>query len=262
MRRRSLIAVTTLVVFAATGCDRRTEPVDRAGEQAAASAEFADYYVRQKTGVGGAQVLPGTRANLLAELARLQAAARLGEQGATQDTLGAVELARLEILARSAAAAAEVYAEPTETEIQAAYQAYVQALPAIEFHAQHILVVSEELAVAVIGALDRGAKFADLASQRSEDAESAARGGDLGWIRPGHLPEQFFKSLKALEDGAYTMQPVQTVYGWHVIGRIESRTGSPLLLEQVRAQLIANLQQQRYRRFLDGSGPATETAKP
>lgn len=257
IRFRCLMAASALTILGATGCERRTEPGAAASEavdaDGLASTALVDYYVRQKTGVDAARVPPGTKAQLVEELTRLRAAAMLGEQRATPETLGAVELARLEIFARAAAETAGVFAAPSDAELQAAYDAYVKSLPPSEFHARHILVPTEELAHAVIAALDGGAGFAELAAQRSAEAESATRGGDLGWIRPGHLPEQFFNALGTLQDGEYTRQPVKTAYGWHVIGRIESRVGRPLPLDQVRAQLATNLLQQRYQQFLETS---------
>lgn len=249
-----LAAASALMMLATAGCERQAEPVDSvsaaATAKAAATAEFADYYVQQKAGTDLAQVPPGTRARLLEDLARLRAAAMLGERHANASTVGDVELARLEILARSAADSAGVYAAPSEAEMQAAYQAYVQSLPPDEFHAQHILVATEPLAASIIAALDGGAVFADIAAARSAD-DSRTKGGDLGWIRPGHLPAELFQALATLQAGGYTKQPVHTAYGWHVIKLLELRPGIAPPYEEVRAQLAVNLQEARYQRFLN-----------
>jgi peptidyl-prolyl cis-trans isomerase C len=121
----------------------------------------------------------------------------------------------------------------------------------------HILVANEILANAVIAELGSGDKFADVAAKRSAD-DSKSKGGDLGWIHPGHLPQQFFAALKSLEPGQYTKVPIHTPYGWHVIRLIATRAANPPPFDQIKAQLSTNLQQDRYRRFLDDFAPATK----
>jgi peptidyl-prolyl cis-trans isomerase C len=53
-----------------------------------------------------------------------------------------------------------------------------------------------------------------------------------------------------LKPGQYTKQPVQTPYGWHVIKLIESRPASAPPFDQVKAQLVVNLQQERREKFI------------
>ena len=164
-----------------------------------------------------------------------------------------MELARLRTLARSAAGSTGVYAEPGEQEIEAAYRAHVESLPASEFQVSHILVPTEASARAFIERLGRGENFATLARENSAD-DSAQRGGSLGWIHAGKLPAAFTDAVQRLQPGRWTADPVQTPYGWHVI-RLEATRppAAPPPLEQVRAQIVANIQEERYRRFLHDS---------
>ena len=67
-------------------------------------------------------------------------------------------------------------------------------------------------------ALKKGADFAKLAKELSQDQGSASKGGELSWIVKG-------QTLKEFEDAAWTMKdgemskPVKTAVGWHVILR-------------------------------------------
>jgi peptidyl-prolyl cis-trans isomerase C len=252
------VAIAALAALAMVSCGRPPQSTaERPGTTAVATESLADYYVRQLAGVAPDRVPAATRTQLLEDLKKLQSAAAVGERAVMPDTTNAIELSRLEILAHAAAESAGVLAQPTDADLQQAYQSYLQSLPASEYRVAHILVATEPLATAVITELDGGRKFADVAAQRSAD-DSKSRGGDLGWIRPGHLPVQFFDALKSLKPGEYTKTPIHTAYGWHVIRLIETRAANPPPFDQVKAQLATNLQEDRYRRFLDESAAATK----
>ena len=259
------LVLAALMAITASGCSKHAEnstPEGASGSAtpSAAAQSLSNYYVHEKAGVALDQVPTATRTRLLEDLKRLQAAAAVGARNEKPDVANAIELSRLEILARSAAEAAGVYAPPTDAELQLAYQAYLQTLPASEFHAAHILVANEILANAVIAELGSGKSFAEVARERSAD-DSKSKGGDLGWIHPGHLPAEIFTALATLKPGQYTKTPVHTPYGWHVIELIEVRPASPPPFDQVKAPLATNLQQERYQKFLDDSLKASKNSR-
>ena len=106
------------------------------------------------------------------------------------------------------------------------YRQNVASQHETEYKTSHIQVESESKAKDVIAELDKGAKFADLARQRSNDP-MAQHGGDLGWLGLGQMPEPYAKAMAALEKGKYTKTPVKTDFGWHVILLEDSRTQQP-----------------------------------
>jgi peptidyl-prolyl cis-trans isomerase C len=53
-----------------------------------------------------------------------------------------------------------------------------------------------------------------------------------------------------LAPGQSTTQPIKSPYGWHVIRLLERRTSSAPPLAEIRAQLVANLQHEKYEAFL------------
>lgn len=129
----------------------------------------------------------------------------------------AIEQARHDVLRQTLIERA-VREATTDEALQAAY-AELQAQPdfAVEqVTARHILVDSEEEAREVIAALDEGADFAELARERSTDP-AASRGGELGTFARGSMVPPFEEAAFALEAGAYSSEPVQTQFGYHVI---------------------------------------------
>lgn len=81
-----------------------------------------------------------------------------------------------------------------------------------------------------------GADFAALAKQYSQDAGSAAQGGDLGWAERSFFVGPFADALFAMKPGEIS-GPVKTQFGWHVIKLEEVQAGAQKTFEQVRAEL-------------------------
>jgi peptidyl-prolyl cis-trans isomerase C len=74
----------------------------------------------------------------------------------------------------------------------------------------------------VIAELDKGADFAELAKSKST-GPSGPRGGDLGFFGKGRMVPAFEAAAFALDKGAYTKEPVQSQFGWHVIRKDDER---------------------------------------
>jgi peptidyl-prolyl cis-trans isomerase SurA len=72
--------------------------------------------------------------------------------------------------------------------------------------------------------LRAGASFPSLARQFSESA-AAARGGDLGWIQEGQLPEELDKVLAQMRPGMLS-RPIRTLSGFHILLLGEERQAS------------------------------------
>lgn len=113
-----------------------------------------------------------------------------------------------------------------------------------EYKARHILVETEDQAKAIIAKLGQGESFADLAKD-SQDPGSAARGGDLDWNSPETFVPPFSQAMVALEKGKFTMTPVKTQFGFHVIQLDDTRDAQPPSLEAVQPQLRKQLERQR-----------------
>ncbi len=160
----------------------------------------------------------------------------------TKATLLTIENQRTGLLAGEALGMAGQDAV-TDEAIETAYEErYAAAEPSTEYNASHILVETEEEAQGLIGQLDEGADFGELAREHSTDP-SGPDGGALGWFGPGMMVPEFEEAVMALEAGEVS-PPVQTQFGWHVVRLNETRMAEAPPLEEVRGEIADELQQQ------------------
>lgn len=152
--------------------------------------------------------------------------------------------ARQEILIRALVADSFKAKPITDAEIQAEYAEATKGAGDKEYKARHILVEKEDDARKIIEQLKKGAKFEDLASQ-SKDPGSAANGGDLDWNVAGTFVKPFSDAMVKLEKGQITEAPVQTQFGWHVIRLDDTRDAKAPPLEQLKPQIVQELQRRR-----------------
>lgn len=66
-----------------------------------------------------------------------------------------------------------------------------------------------------------GESFSDLAKKYSDHKESAARGGELNWFGAGEIISEFAEAAFSLEKNGDFTPPVKTIYGWHIIKRLD-----------------------------------------
>jgi peptidyl-prolyl cis-trans isomerase SurA len=76
----------------------------------------------------------------------------------------------------------------------------------------------------LIQQLQAGAKFSGLARQFSESA-TASRGGDLGWVQEGQLPEELDRVLSRMQSGQAS-SPIRTLNGYHILLLRDQRQNS------------------------------------
>jgi peptidyl-prolyl cis-trans isomerase C len=142
--------------------------------------------------------------------------------------------------------------QPTDAQLQAAYQDQMKGADTREYKARHILVDSEDQAKDIIAKLSKGGNFAALAKQYSKDPGSKNNGGDLGdWFPGSSMVPEFSAALAGLKKGEYTKQPVHTQYGWHVIQLEDERTTTPPGFDQVREKLTEQLERKTVGAYLD-----------
>lgn len=91
-----------------------------------------------------------------------------------------------------------------------------------------------------------GADFAALARQGSEHAESAARGGEIGWLAAAQTLPEVARALEGLRPGE-TSDPVRSGSGWHVLRVLEERPAAVRELAEVRDELASVLRARRAR---------------
>ena len=160
--------------------------------------------------------------------------------------------------------AVRLIAEPAVTNeaLQSAYDAqYGNVEPQTEWRARHILVASEEEAIAVKARLSDGEDFAAVAQEVSTDTSSGAQGGELGWFGPGMMVPEFEQAVTGLEVGQVS-DPVESQFGWHLVELEETRPQAAPTLEDVRGEIEGQVQQQAIEarlQELEAQGAVTRT---
>ena len=137
----------------------------------------------------------------------------------------------------------------TDADVQAEYDKFAAANGGKEYHARHILVETEAQANDVLAKLKKGGKFEDLAKKISKDPGSGANGGDLDWAAPGNFVKEFSDAMVALKKGETTAAPVKSQFGYHIIRLDDVREAQLPKIEEVKPQIMQQMQQQRMAAF-------------
>lgn len=123
--------------------------------------------------------------------------------------------------------------------------------------ARHILVLfnddeaaAEAKANDVLGRLQAGESFADLAAEVSEDTLTASNGGDFGALTRSQYQDELASVVFSMDEGDVE-GPVKSEFGFHVLQLDDILERGPLPMAQVRGELLSELRQReaedRYR---------------
>ena len=172
--------------------------------------------------------------------------------GATADYKTQMELARQTILIRELFNDFQKKNPVSDAEIQAEYDKFkAQSGGGMEYRARHILVEKEDEALALIAQIKGGAKFEDLAKEKSKDPGSGANGGDLDFANPSSYVPEFSQALMKLKKGEMTDAPVKSQFGFHIIRLEDTREAKFPPLAEVKGQIQQSLSQQKTAKFRD-----------
>ena len=140
---------------------------------------------------------------------------------------------------------------PTDKEIADFYKSNLKILFSYpeRVRARHILISvapdapaktrqqAQAKAEQILEQLKKGADFAKLAAQDSDDPGTRDRGGDLGFFERGQM-------IKPFEDAAFSLKPgqlsgvVATRFGYHIIRVEEVKPAHTDTLEQARPRIV------------------------
>lgn len=113
--------------------------------------------------------------------------------------------------------------------------------------ASHILLDTEEEALACKVRLDEGEDFATLAAELSKDPVSKENGGSLGETTFSNYVPEFAAAARTQEIGVIG-EPVKTKYGYHIIRVDERKIGA----EQNADMIKTMLGDEAYDKYLKG----------
>jgi peptidyl-prolyl cis-trans isomerase C len=153
----------------------------------------------------------------------------------------------------------QITAEISDEDLKAEYDIQIAQMQAAsaggaEFNSSHILVETEEEALAIIASITEGADFAETAKEKST-GPSGPNGGELGWASPATFVPEFSAAMAELEVGAVTAAPVKTQFGYHVIklnDKREAQAPEAPAFEQVKPQVRNAMLQKRMKEYMDG----------
>ena len=103
--------------------------------------------------------------------------------------------------------------------------------------------VARERINGIIKKLDAGEKYADIAKEHSDDAETREKGGDLGTHILTELNAKTREVVESLEIGKYS-KPLETKTGFYIY-KVDKRI-TPELTQQEKQQIIGILRQQLF----------------
>ena len=117
--------------------------------------------------------------------------------------------------------------------------------------ARHILILfdddedaAEATAQDLLARVQAGESFEELAQEHSKDGGTAANGGDLGVLTRSQLSGELGSAIFSMQEGEIA-GPVKTDFGYHVVRLDRILERGPLPLDQVRGELITELQDQQ-----------------
>lgn len=79
-----------------------------------------------------------------------------------------------------------------------------------------------QLLETLLGRIENGEDFAEMAKSHSTDKGTSSKGGDLGWVNPGQTVPRFEATMNKLKAGEIS-KPFQSKFGWHILQVLERR---------------------------------------
>jgi peptidyl-prolyl cis-trans isomerase C len=227
----------------------------------AISQSTVDMIARQGAGAGRPDT-PESRKEIIDQLAlQMVVAEEAVKKGLDKTPEIAEQIAMMNqsVLARAYVQDLVKNSPVTDEQVAAEYEHIKATISGSEYKARHILVEKESEARDIIARLRKEPEaFAKLAMEKSKDQGSRANGGELGWFDLRRMVPEFGAAVSKLEKGKFTQEPVKTQFGYHVILLEDSKPIEAPPLEEVKPQLVQQLQQQNVKKQLDALKAGTK----
>jgi len=142
---------------------------------------------------------------------------------------------------------------PTEADIQAAYDSNKNILIVPrQFRLAQIFIVApkdSDKAPAKLATVEKALKssspdFAKIATANSDEATSAAKGGEIGWVGEEQLQPDIRKVATTLKKGAVS-SPLRLADGWHILKMLEIKEPYTAPLAEIHDQIAQRLREEK-----------------
>jgi peptidyl-prolyl cis-trans isomerase C len=253
-----LVSAVSLLILSA--CNSKTGNTPAAGDIAATvnGTPISNYSVDQIVGQRSAMGQPDSPETRKAIINQLAMQMLVSQEAIKKNLDKAPEVADQLNLTRQGILANAFVQDYTKNNpvsddiLKAEYEKAKAQMSGTEYKARHILVDKEALARTIIAKLKKNPKLFDsLARQYSKDPGSKGEGGELGWFDSRGMVPEFGAAVAKLAKGKFTLEPVKTQYGYHVILLEDSRTRQAPTFEQVKPQLAKQVQQENIKKLVD-----------
>jgi len=123
----------------------------------------------------------------------------------------------------------------------------------LDFKISYIAVDNQKKAEEIYQKLLKNpSNFAKQAKQSSIDAETAKKGGNLGFVFEDNLPASLVENLKQLKKNQIT-KPIAVVDSWFIVQLQQTRKAEILPFEKAKEQLAENLAKLAVEDFIEKS---------
>jgi peptidyl-prolyl cis-trans isomerase C len=96
---------------------------------------------------------------------------------------------------------------------------------------------AKKKALDILDKIKKGADFAKMATESSDDKASAVKGGDLNYFEKSRMVPQFADAAFSLKVGQVS-DPVETTYGFHIIKVVDHRDATTVPLEKAKPGIV------------------------
>jgi peptidyl-prolyl cis-trans isomerase D len=211
-----------------------------------------------KNAAGWAQLEPAIRSDLTKMKVQqlVIEAATVSEQDVRQAMLDQFESIKVAVITVALAPYMSSMATPPDADLKTYYDEHKDDYAQKERAVLDVVTVSKtpsELdwetsharAKAIYDSIAAGADFAEMAQRYSEDAGSAANGGDIGFFAEGTMVPEFEKAAFSGKAGDL-IPPFRTAFGWHILSHKGYREDEEIpegktVKEKVRKAHVAHI---------------------
>lgn len=138
----------------------------------------------------------------------------------------------------------------TEKEAEQYFKENRELFTSSEVRVSHILVRTNEDARQALRDLAHGKDFAQTAKKWSIDADSALKGGDIGFVGHNEILPELEQRVFSMKKGE-TSDAIRTRAGYHIIRITDKRKGKMPPFSKVRAQVFFQMKKTREKEAFD-----------
>ncbi len=137
----------------------------------------------------------------------------------------------------------------TDKDIEAKYKDIFDKPPPEQYRLRTITSESYDAAQNALNEIKNGASFSNVAAERSQEAQTAALGGETGWLMDKQLLAPILKTVQDMKVGE-VVGPVSVPNGYVVLQLMGKRPAPKPTLEEAKQQLIATIKQQAWDKYV------------